>query len=494
MAFAAALLTVAAACQPKEPPAGPGPSSAPAGAAEARPLGEAKDWREAFGRRESIQRVRPEHTDAYLNNPHKGTTTFQRFNGDPLYPGIWWNDRKGPETFGPPANRDLSNDRYPPTRIAYCRWVWRVLEPAKGRFHWEIIDKALKTAAARGQTLQLRVQPFVGNTIPAWYWKTGARRRGRRSPDHNDPLYLKHWGEFIRALGRRYDGHPALESVDVAYGGSCGESGGNASTATARKLVDVYLEAFPKTQLVSMIGTRGCAYAGRLKDRHFGWRADCFGDLRNDGRGGPPDHLAWNHMYDAYPLEVDLGGIKDAWKTAPVTLETCWTVPYWRQKGWDLDAILEQGLKYHPSVFMPKSVYIPDEWMGKIMEFNKRLGYRFCLHQMVLPLEAAPGQRFAVPVTIDNKGVAPIYRPYRFALRFTQAGRHHVVKFNQDIRKWMPDFTSFRERIVLPPALKPGVASVSCSIVDDRDRPVVRLAIKAVTPDGWHPLTSIDVK
>jgi hypothetical protein len=26
-----------------------------------------------------------------------------------------------------------------------------------------------------------------------------------------------------------------------------------------------------------------------------------------------------------------------------------------------------------------------------------------------------------------------------------------------------------------------------------QDRPVVRLAIRDVTPDGWHPLTSIEV-
>jgi hypothetical protein len=242
-----------------------------------------------------------------------------------------------------------------------------------------------------------------------------------------------------------------------------------------------------------MIATRGCRYGSTVQGRHLGWRADCFGDLSDRGYGGPPDHLAWNHMYDLYPYQVEAGGIKDAWKTAPVTLETCWTVPHWKRNGWDIDAILEQGLKYHASVFMPKSVYIPKEWMARIMAFNKRLGYRFCLHQMILPLEARPAQQIVVPVTIDNKGVAPIYRAYRFALRFSQGGRHHVVRFKQDIRKWLPDFTAFRERIVFPPGLRPGVAKVACSIVNDAGRPVVRLAIKAIDADGWHPLTHIDV-
>jgi hypothetical protein len=51
------------------------------------------DWRGRFGPDETIQRVRPTETFRYLPNPHKGTTTFQRFNGDPLFPGLIWNDR-----------------------------------------------------------------------------------------------------------------------------------------------------------------------------------------------------------------------------------------------------------------------------------------------------------------------------------------------------------------------------------------------------------------
>jgi hypothetical protein len=39
----------------------------------------------------------------------------------------------------------------------------------------------------------------------------------------------------------------------------------------------------------------------------------------------------------------------------------------------------------------------------------------------------------------------------------------------------------------------PGAALVSCGIVDDANKPVVRLAVKDVDSEGWHPLTYIDV-
>jgi hypothetical protein len=456
-------------------------------------------WRSVFGPGEWLQRVRPEHTDGELLNPHRGTTTFQRFNGDPLYPGMEWNDREGPIEFPPPKNKDLSNDRHPRTTISYCRWLWSVLEPERGKFRWDLIDRALETAHARGQTLQVRTQPFIGSDVPAWYWATGARHdeslyrsQGRRAPDHNDPLYLRHWGDHIRAFGERYDGHPFLESFDIAYGGSCGETGGNCTPGTAERLTDAYLEAFRKTQLVTMLGTDGCKHAAR-SDRPIGWRADCYGDCHREGQGVVPDGLNWNHMFDAYPKEVEECGVKDAWKTAPVTLETCWTVPHWFKQGWDIGRIFEHGYKYHMSVFMPKSVYIPEEIGAAFAAFNNRIGYRFHLYQMILPLEAHPYQAIDVQVTIDNRGVAPIYRPYHFALRLSLGDRHFVLPMREDIRRWLPDFTYFRELLTMPPEIPPGEARVSCAIVNDANEPVVRLAIKAVDADGWHPLTSLDV-
>jgi len=125
--------------------------------------------------------------------------------------------------------------------------------------------------------------------------------------------------------------------------------------------------------------------------------------------------------------------------------------------------------------------------------FHQRLGYWFHLHQMVLPLEGKPGSKLPIEVVIDNKGIAPIYRPYRFALRFSQGTEHHVATLKADIRTWMPDITFFAESFTLPAGLKKGEAKVSCAIVNEKNAPVVRLAIKAVDADGWHPLTSFDV-
>jgi hypothetical protein len=452
-----------------------------------------------FDPHEVVQFIRPPHEDGYVNNPHKGTTTFQRLAGEDLYPDLKWDDSKAPMSFEKLTGNLKEIKNYPPSRIAYIRWVWKDLEPEKGKIRFDVVENALAAAAQRGQTLQLRFQPFSGADTPDWYWKTGARVdekvkqwRGYNTPDHNDARYLKHWSEFIKAMGKRFDGHANLETVDLAYGGDWGEMGGNATYETARKLVDAYYEAFPTTTLILMAGSPGAEYASEQTDRVVGWRADCFGDLSKAGwRKRDTTENNWNHMFVAYPTLFELDGLKEKWKTAPVILETCGSVASWYNDGYDIDKILETALRFHASVFMPKSVKIPDEWMQKIIDFNKKLGYNFYIHNMVVPRSASAGKELRIRTTIDNEGVAPIYKKYIFAIKLTQGSHEYIYHSDQDIRKWMPFYTNFSDVIIVPADFKKGVASISCAIVDANNKPVVRFAIKDIDKDEWHPLGRI---
>ncbi|MBA2480742.1 MAG: DUF4832 domain-containing protein [Planctomycetes bacterium] len=472
-------------------------------------------WRDEFGPQEIVQRVRPIEHDDYIHNPHRGTTTFQRFQGEDTYPATITADTYGPTAF-PPAGRIRDNVKYiPRTTLTYCRWPWKWLEPAKGRFAWDIIDGSLKAARASGQTAQLRFQPYtlrwdtVANppkakrfppgssvNVPDWYWDTGAKWQAggtyaKHEPDSNDPLYLKHFGNFIRAFAARYDGHPDLESIDMAYAGFWGESGGNSSTATAHKLTDIYLSSFRKTKLLAMLGMPSCAHAMK-RGFDIGWRADCFGDLIRPEVKEVPVDRCFNHTYDAYVQSIHRGGMKDAWKTSPVTMETCGNVAYWAMAGYDLDEIIEHGYKYHMSVFMPKNAFFPERSLEKLTAFDRRIGYRFALRQMLLPLEVRRGDHLTVECFTDNVGIAPIYRPYRLALRFSQGRTSEVVPFRVDIRTWLPGHNFFEERIVLPKRFQRGEVKVALGVIDDDDVPRVWFAITGKTDAGWHPLTSID--
>lgn len=477
-------------------------------------------WRDAFGPKETIQRVRPKESFGYIPNPHRGTTTFQRFQGEDTYPSFITSDTHGPLTFPKDGTRD--NVKFiPRTTLTYCRWPWSWLEPEKGKFDWSIVDGTLAAAKACGQSAQLRFQPYTirvdydkvppkskrhppksSVNIPDWYWDTGAPwieegPYAPNEPDSNHPFYLEHFGAFIRAFAKRYDGHPDLESIDMAYAGFWGESGGNSTPETARKLTDIYLEAFQRTTLLSMLGTPGCAYAAKVgaeTKRNFGWRADCIGDLRLGNSPDVPARLSWNHTYDAYPKEIQQCGLKDAWKTAPVTMETCGNVATWVLHSYDIDRIIEEGYKYHTSVFMPKNVFYPEKVLDRLTAFDRKIGYRFVLRQALLPIEVKAGARMSVEMFTDNVGVAPIYRPYKLALRFKQGKTAHVVRFEQDLRTWLPGHNWFSEELTVPQALERGDTKVALGIVDETNQPRVWFAIDEKLDEGWHPLTGVDVK
>ncbi|MGH7145206.1 MAG: beta-galactosidase, partial [Planctomycetota bacterium] len=322
------------------------------------------------------RKARPKELRApLLTNPGKGCATFQRFNGDPLFPGEWWSE-EGPLTF-PAAHCDVV-EHYLPTTVASCRWFWEKLEPREGEYHFEMIEGALKTAQARHQTLQVRLMGHGSEAqprLPVWYREKYPTRRysdfksNYLEADHDCPEYLAKWGGLIREFGRRFDGHSDLESVDIAFVGRWGEGVGQVSDGTCETFIDLYREAFPRTPL--LINCEGPQFRLGIA-RGLGWRADAFGDLRQSSVPEVPAHLGWNHTFDMYPRWIPFHAASETWRKRSITLET-YSAPLEMQRlGWDFDFVLEQGLKFHPSIFVPKSTPLPEAWFEKLARFCDR--------------------------------------------------------------------------------------------------------------------------
>jgi hypothetical protein len=447
---------------------------------------------------ERIRRIRPTPTEAYLGNPHKGCCTFQRFNGDPLFPGTTWSE-EGPLEF-PPAPQPVAAG-YLPTTVAYCRWFWRALEPVQGQMDFGMVDGALQACQERGQTLAVRLMAYGSARqpqVPDWYAQnfpmtdTSHGSTTLRVPVHDAPEYLEHWGNVVREFGRRYDGHPQLESIDITYIGPWGEGAGECSAAQCRRFSELWQETFPKTPRLAMIEGEQMR-AGIATGA--GWRCDCFGDLRAQGSSYVPAHLAWNHMYDSYPQEVIAGGAQETWKTAPVHFETCWVPMYWYQHGFDLDFILEQGLKYHGTYFMPKSTALPEPWRDQLAAFCRKLGYRYVFRQAIVHTQDSPRGSFRFQAWIENVGAAPIYRPYAFALRLRQGDREAVLPLpNLDIRAWLPGDTWIDRTVPVPDGFQPGWADLSAGLIDPQTRQArIRFAAQENFSDRWLCLGGIEL-
>ncbi len=445
---------------------------------------------------QEIVTVRPREIGDVLVNPGIGFMTFQRFNGDKLNEGLKWTE--GLPIVYQPFTGSLANENHPATSIAYFRVYWKYLAPERGRYRWDLLDAALKTAHDRGQTLMLRIAPYgtgEDQDTPAWYRalvgdETGKLKIAKWRTDPEDPRYVEHFGAMIRALGARYDGNPDLESVDMALVGAWGEGAGSEllSEKTRRALVDSYIDAFRKTHLVMLLTEEKTNKYG-LSRRDVGWRVDCLGDM-----GGFSDPK-WSHMQDLYPQSIVNSGMADAWKKAPVTMEVCWVMQHWLNKGWDVNYIIDQSLKWHISSFNAKSSAVPVEWRGAVDRWLKSMGYRLVLRKFSYPSQVRAGGELAFKTWWENKGVAPCYHDFPLALRLSGPEGSAVILTRADIRQWLPGDAIYDDAVKLPSGLRPGTYQLAIGIVDPATRvPKVKLAIAGVTPDGWYGLGIIDVK
>ncbi len=438
--------------------------------------------------------VRPKEIDDVLVNPGIGFMTFQRFNGDKLNEGTGWTE--GLPIEYQPFDGNLENENHPDTSLAYFRVYWKFIEPARDEYRWDLIDKALETAAERGQTMLLRIAPYgtgKERDVPDWYRKLVGEEadlkveKWQTAPE--DPRYAEHFGGMIRDLGARYDGHAGLESIDVSIVGAWGEGSGSSELTqkTRQGLVDAYLDGFPTTDLIMLLTDEETNGYG-ISKRNVGWRVDCLGDM---GGFSP----TWCHMSDYYPQAIINFGMKDAWKKAPVSLEVCWVMQHWLDKGWDVDYIINQSLKWHISSFNAKSSPVPKEWQPQVDRWLKKMGYRLVLRKFTYPSAVKPKGELSFTSWWENKGVAPCYRPFRLALRLANDERSLILETKADIRDWLPGDSLHDDAADVPADAVAGEYALSIGLLDPKsDEAKVNLAIEGREPDGWYSLGEIVVR
>lgn len=458
--------------------------------------------------------VRPKEIDSVLVNPGIGFTTFQRFNGDTL---TTLNGKQG-WTEGRPIVYQLFkgstvNQNHPATSIAYWRVYWRYIEPEKEKYRWDLIDQALSVAEERGQSLMLRIAPYgtvpdgnndSDNDVPAWYRKIVGYNKNwkynnpvnRWVVDAEDPHYAEYFGGFIRELAKRYDGHPALEAVDLSIVGAWGEGAGSElfTPKTREALIDAYTDNFKKTPLVALLMDEATNKYASSKG-NVGWRVDCIGDLGFWAK----DQNGWTHMLDFYPQSIINYGVKNDWKVAPISLEICGTLYWWKDREKytkeQVQYIFDQTLKWHISSFNAKSSPVPPEWEPLVNEWLKKMGYRFVLRKFSCPQAISRNSKLSFETWWENKGVAPCYKDFALALRLKNKEGNTTFITGADIRKWLPGDNVYDNSIFIPKDLAAGNYDIQVGIIDRlTGKARIQLANEGKDSEGWYNLGKIRVE
>lgn len=422
-----------------------------------------------------------QETEELLANPGMGWQTFHRFaDEDPALEGL-------------------------PSGCAYFRFYWSQIEPAEGQIDFAKFDDLLAHARRAGQKFAFRIM-CAGTSreylyVPQWLKDKGCpgfeyQRQGGEFkhwvPDMDHPLFQEAHFRLIAELGKRYDGHPDLDLVDIGSVGLWGEwhmSGTGVAMPTPqtrRAIVNAWIQAFSKTPKVMLIGD---LEELRYATHHgCGWRADCLGDMGGFSK-------TWNHMEHFYRQQIERAEAQDAWKTGPVAWESCWDMRKWKNEGWDIRFIFDYALDLHGSYLNNKSAPIPEGTRPEIERFLRKLGYRLVLREAAFPQKAEPKAALPITMTWENTGVAPPYRDDRIAIRLVDTqGRATVLGGETSIKGWLPGKREVKETPILPADLRAGRYRLSLSVVDSvRKEPAVRLAIAGRQPDGWYPLGDLEV-
>jgi len=251
--------------------------------------------------------------------------------------------------------------------------------------------------------------------------------------------------------------------------------------------VDIWIEAFKRTPLLMNFDEEKALAYGT--EQGAGWRLDCWGDMRATVGAN------WCHMLDFYPQQIVRAGIQDVWQHSPVSLETCWVPGGWKEKGYDLDYIIAQALRWHVSSVNIKSSAIPPDWKKAFEEFQKNMGYRFILRRLEYPPRVEPGTMQPLHMWWLNAGVAPVYRPYDLALELRSASASAIIKLPVDVRKWLPGDAVFDGTVYIPENLKPGSYRLRLALLDPRTgQPAIKLANEGLQPDGWYDFATIEIR
>jgi hypothetical protein len=167
---------------------------------------------------------------------------------------------------------------------------------------------------------------------------------------------------------------------------------------------------------------------------------------------------------------------------------------HWKDKGWDVDYIIDQSLKWHISSFNAKSSAVPEEWRPQVNRWLKRMGYRFVLRKLTYPVAVRAGGELRSTSWWENKGVAPCYHPFRLALRLKNGDRRVVLPVAADIRTWLPGDSLVDGAVQVPAGTTPGLYDLQVGILEEKsERPKVKLAITGIDPEGWYPMGQVRV-
>lgn len=398
------------------------------------------------------------------------------------------------------------------------RFDWAALEPREGAYDWTALDRVLEEWGSIGRVCNIGVmcanthsrQPG-GYATPKWVFEAGAKMHEmdltpematQGTPGHkvapvfDDPVFLAKFRAFLKAFAARYDGDPRIAVLDIRSYGNWGEGHmhpfkvPDIAPEKFREHVQMHLDVFKKTQLCisrnAHLGRFGplkevfdwAVLTHRVAPRRDGICGNSDGRETAIGLGLAPGVFEFYAGYDTLKKLGWWEGRKDG--------NGC---------GFRLEECIENG---HPTWVDlgggEEAQRLLNENRELVERLTSRIGYHFHLQRAAFP--ARTGGRFAVDLTVTNRGVAPIYIPCAVAFALLDEHEQRIATvWPEGIapRNWQPGVATTETVALDFGAVPPGSYRLACAITAKRDeaKPFVWFGTDLPVVDGWYVLGPI---
>ena len=429
-----------------------------------------------------------------LRNPHKGWYWHYIDNG---YPRPNYRRDHDPS--------DHLED-FPGLNHIYLRFDWGDIEKEEGVYDWSYIDSIMEEWSRYDYRFGIRLVTYEGSgeipfATPEYVFKAGAKcyalPGGRLEPDYGDPVFLEKLARFMEEAGRKFNGDPRVELIDVGTFGTWGEGHtGNGSDIVypswvIKKHIDLHVKNFPDKFVI-------------LNDDHINHRWSRGAEENLDlidyaaalGLGLDDDSVCVRYYSD----NCGYNTLRTPWlfdllsQNAPVVLEfehyQSVAAEVFKDGYPFLDAMQRTHATFAGFHGYPRPWLKREPWLTEYAA--NRLGYWFFIDGIELPPLMA-GVNNRIKLHVVNRGFAASYRKFCVKLRLAGTVGNYVQELDVDVRRWQPGRPAV-EAVPFRPQLSPGTYCAEIGVFDG-GRPI-ELALKesVKTEDGYYRLGSVEVR
>lgn len=399
-----------------------------------------------------------------------------------------------------------------PHSLVYANLYWSDLEPNKGEYAFDEIEKKFNFDYWKSKNVKLIIRivldyPNQENSmqIPKWLydeingdgtWYSTPYGKGF-SPNYENKNLISYHNKLIKALGERYDSSSEIAFIELGSIGHWGEwhtyqeddkKIDFPSEEVANEYVKPYLLYFPNKL---MLMRRPFKIA---KENNFGLFNDMIGD-----KDSTDEFISWfsNGYYNEL-LKTQEPSMKEFWKKAPSGGEFAsgeQSVNYF--KKFSIYSTLNQIKESHTTFIGPNCPADKDntykESYDKILN---TLGYKFVIKESTYNYKPSFSNKINISLKIENKGVAPFYFkwPVSLVLIDNTGSIAYETTLNTDIRTWLPGENTLKEDVHIDKNLKEGDYTLAIGVLDpSNNKPSIKFGNEEEVSPYYYKIGTLHI-